>query len=382
MDSEKGVTMRTHLTVLIISIIVFALYFKIGFLIPQPSESFRVPEADLLRKEAMRRGLKPVPVSWHDALHYVDNPDNPLSAEKIALGQRLYFDPILSKDRTINCASCHVLGDGGDDDRPTAIGFHNQPNPKHLNSPTVLNAALAKRQFWDGRSPDVEDQAKGPIQAPFEMAMTPEEVVRRVKEDVSYVEMFKKVFPVEGITFDTVTKAIGAYERTLLTRGSFDRFLEGDDSAISEKAKTGLDLFMRIGCKGCHTGISVGGQSLQIFPLRRYNSILAPESRFVNGERYFAGFRWQKARGDEAYPFPDIGGFHGRNGQFLFRVPILRNVTRTAPYFHNGSIEKIEEAVRIMARHQLGLTLSDEQIGQIVAFLETLEGDPVGYHIQ
>ncbi len=228
----------------------------------------------------------------------------------------------------------------------------------------------------------MEDQAKGPIQAPFEMGMTPGEVEERLKADPGYRALFEKIFPTEGVTFDTVTKAIAAFERTLLTRGAYDRFLEGDDDAISQKAKRGLYLFMRIGCKGCHTGMSVGGQSLQHFPLRKYNSILSPESRFVNDERYFAGFRWQKIRGDEPYPFPDIGGFHGRNGQFVFRVPILRNVTRTAPYFHNGSVKKIEEAVRIMARHQLGLILSDEQIEEIVAFLKTLEGDPVGYEIR
>ncbi|WP_456450324.1 cytochrome-c peroxidase [Hydrogenimonas sp.] len=373
--------LRIHLVVFAIALVVLSLYFN-GFFIPEPNASFKLPDAQALRKEALSRGLAPVPARWEEALEVVDNPDNPLTPEKIALGERLYFDPILSKDRTINCASCHILGEGGDDNRPTAIGYHGLPNPKHLNSPTVLNAALAKRQFWDGRSPDVEDQAKGPIQAPFEMAMTPGEVVARLKARPDYVESFAKVFPKEGITFDTVTKAIGAYERTLLTRGAFDRFLEGDDEALDEKARAGLHLFMRIGCKGCHTGMSVGGQSLQRFPLRRYNGLLAPTSVIVNDARYFAGFRWQKPRGDEPYPFPDVGGFHGAKGQFLFRVPILRNITRTAPYFHNGLVEKLEEAVRLMARHQLGLVLNDEQVGQIVAFLKSLEGDPVGYEVR
>ncbi|MCF6200870.1 MAG: c-type cytochrome [Hydrogenimonas sp.] len=332
-----------------------------------------------LRQRALSRGLKPVPLSWEEAKEIVQNPQNPLTPKKISLGKALYFDPILSKNETISCASCHILEDGGDDNLPTAIGIEGRANPKHLNSPTVLNAALAKRQFWDGRSPDLEDQAKGPIAAPFEMGMTPEETVMRIKSNPNYSKRFLEVFPDEGVTFDTITKAIAAYERTLLTRGAFDLFLEGDDDAISQKAKKGLYLFMRLGCKGCHTGMSVGGQSLQRFPLRRYNSILSPESRFIGDERYFAGFSWQKIRPEEPFPFPDIGGFHGRNGQFLFRVPILRNVTRTAPYFHNGSVEKIEDAVRIMARHQLGLILSDEQIGQIVEFLKTLEGDLVEY---
>ncbi len=373
--------MKTVIAILVVSFVVFALYFKIGLLIPAGGEKTPSIDSHELRQRALSRGLKPVPLTWEEAKNVVETSRNRLTLQKIALGKDLYFDPILSKNRSVSCASCHIIEDGGDDNLPTAIGIGGQPNPKHLNSPTVLNAALAKRQFWDGRSPDVEDQAKGPIQAPFEMGMRPEEVVERLKNDPDYSKRFMRVFPKEGVTFDTVTKAIAAYERTLLTRGPFDLFLEGDDDAISQKAKKGLYLFMRIGCKGCHTGMSVGGQSLQRFPLRRYNSILSPESRFVNDERYFAGFNWQKIRGDEPFPFADIGGFHGRNGQFLFRVPILRNVTRTAPYFHNGSVEKIEDAVRIMARHQLGLVLSDEQIGEIVEFLKTLEGEPVRYEV-
>ncbi len=368
--------------ILLISFAVFALYFNIGVFIPASDKSTHTIKDEELRKMALDRGLFPVPKTWAKAKEVVDNPENPLTPEKIELGKELYFDPILSKDSTISCASCHILEDGGDDNRPTAIGIYGQPNPFHLNSPTVLNAALAKRQFWDGRSPNVEDQAKGPIQAPFEMGMTPDEAVLRVKGSEKYLSLFSKVFPKEGVTFDTITKAIGAYERTLLTRGAFDRFLEGDESAISKKAKRGLYLFMRIGCKGCHTGMSVGGQSMQNFPLRRYNSILSPQSRFVNDKRYFAGFKWQKIEAEEPFPFPDTGGFHGRNGQFLFRVPILRNITRTAPYFHNGSVEKIEDAVRIMARHQLGLLLDDRQVDEIVAFLKTLEGDLVEYKIR
>ena len=367
--------MRTHLIVLLISVVTLYFYFN-GFFIPAPDSDFEIPSAAELRREALEHGLAPIPAEWERAKPMVETAKNPLTPEKIALGERLYFDPILSKDRTINCASCHILQEGGDDNRPTAIGYRHQANPSHLNSPTVLNAALAKRQFWDGRSPDVEDQAKGPIQAPFEMSMTPDEVMKRLKKRPEYVDHFRQVFPKEGITFDTVTQAIGAYERTLLTRGVFDRFLEGDDTALGPKAQKGLYLFMRLGCKGCHTGVSVGGQRLPRFPLRPYRGLLAPRSLFINGERYFAGFKWQRPN-DDPFPFPDTGGFHGRNSQFLFRVPILRNVTRTAPYFHNGSVDKLEEAVRIMGRHQLGLTLTKEQIDAIVTFLKTLEGDPV-----
>ncbi len=373
--------MKTVLTILAITFGVFALYFKIGLIVPASKGETVAMESHKLRELALSRGLKPVPASWEEAKSAVYNPQNIITPKKVALGKSLYFDTLLSSDGTVSCATCHIIDDGGDDNLPTAVGVHGMKNPSHLNSPTVLNAALAKRQFWDGRSPDVEDQAKGPIQAPFEMDMTPKEVVERVSADPGYKRGFAEVFPDEGVTFDTVTKAIAAYERTLLTRGAFDLFLDGDDDAISDKAKKGLYLFIRLGCKGCHTGMSVGGQSLQRFPLRRYNSILSPESRLVNGKRYFVGFNWQKISAEEPFPFPDTGGFHGRNGQFLFRVPILRNVTRTAPYFHNGSVKRIEDAVKIMARHQLGLLLSDEQVEEIVAFLKTLEGEPVKYDI-
>jgi len=369
---------KSHLIIFLIVSVVVVVLMNIGIFISVPEDRGIAVDAETLRKEALRRGLSPVPAQWNEAKKAVGNPD----PEMITLGERLFFDPVLSKDRTINCATCHIIEDGGDDNRPTAIGYHGQANPFHLNSPTVLNAALAKRQFWDGRSPDVEDQAKGPIQAPFEMAMTPPEVVERLKADPSYVETFARVFPEEGITFDTATRAIGAYERTLLTRGAYDRFVEGDDDAIGEDAKAGLTLFMNLGCKGCHSGMSFGGQSLQTFPLRPYHTPIVPHSVYANGKRYFKEFSLGSVSYDSPFPFPDIGGFHGKNGMHRFRVPILRNVTRTGPYFHNGSVDKIEEAVRIMARHQLGVDLNQKQIDRIVAFLKTLEGGPVGYEIR
>lgn len=372
-------------TLSIISLIVATitlLFFNVGLFIPTPKSTNMIIKSKELRDYALSHGLKPIPKTWKKAKVLVSNPNNPLSAKKISLGRSLFFDSILSRDETITCASCHLIGDGGDDNRPTAIGYHNRKNPKHLNSPTVLNAALAKREFWDGRSPNVEDQAKGPIQAPFEMNMTPQELVKRVKKKEIYVQAFKDVFKKEGITFDTITKAIGAYERTLLTRGSYDRFLEGDDNAISEEAKKGLFLFMRLGCKGCHTGRSVGGQSMQKFPVRKYDGMIVPVSIFINGRQIFSKFKFQPIHvGSAPYPFDDIGGFHGKNDQFKFRVPILRNITRTAPYFHNGAVKDLKKVVWIMARHQLGISLSKQQIKQIIAFLKTLEGGLVDYNV-
>jgi len=320
-----------------------------------------------LRQMALSRNILPTPLDDVGLLKATDNPDNPMSSEKIALGKKLFFDPILSKDQTINCATCHILEQGGDDNLPTAIGYHGRANPRHLNSPTVLNAALAKRQFWDGRAKDVEEQAGGPIQAPFEMNMTPEEVVSRLSAKPEYVEDFKKVFG-EKITFENVRRAIGAYERTLLTHGKFDEFLEGNNDAISPAAKRGLTLFIVKGCKGCHTGMSVGGQSIQKFPVRSYPSdylglLFSPDINLKTSP----------------FPFINTGGFLGRNDNLRFRVPILRNINKTAPYFHNGSIKELKEAVRIMSKYQIGDEFSPEQIDDMLAFLKTLDGDLVVY---
>jgi len=324
-----------------------------------------------LRERALSTTFKPVPKTYEGLLKVVDNPENPLSKEKIALGKALFNDTILSDDRTVSCASCHILKDGGDDNLPTAIGVRRQPNPSHLNSPTVLNAALAKAQFWDGRAKDVEEQAGGPIQAPFEMHMTPEDVESRLNSHPEYPAKFREVFNEDNITFEQVRKAIGAYERTLLTRGAYDRFLEGDDNAISAQAKRGMTLFLTKGCKGCHSGMSVGGQSLQQFPLRRYVS-----------EYIGLWFEPDIRLRESPFPFINEGGFLGKNKELKFRVPILRNVTRTGPYFHNGAVDKIEEVVRIMSKYQIGNEFTPEQIDDVVAFLKTLEGDPVAYDIK
>lgn len=321
-----------------------------------------------LREKALSLGMKPVPKTYEALLKVVNNPENPMTHAKITLGQKLFFDPLLSKDRDISCASCHILQEGDDDNIPTAIGHQGLENPFHLNSPTVLNAALATKQFWDGRAKDVEEQSAGPIQAPFEMNMTPLEVEERLKNNPAYVEAFQKVFETD-ITFENVQKAIGAYERTLLTYGKFDAFLDGDDLALSKKAQKGLNTFIDKGCKGCHAGMSVGGQSIQKFPLRPYK------------DWFNISFTPKMKIKDQTFPFENRGGFLGQDNHKRFRVPILRNITKTAPYFHNGAIKEIEEAVRIMGKHQIGINFTKEQIEEIVAFLKTLEGDIVDYKI-
>jgi len=321
-------------------------------------------DAKGLREAALKHNLLPIPATKEAQRALVENKKNPLTDTKIALGKRLFFDTILSADRTMSCASCHILEEGGDDNLPTAIGIHGQANPFHLNSPTVLNAALAKAQFWDGRAKDVEEQAGGPIQAPFEMGMTPGEVEKRLNAHPAYMKLFNTVFGEGHITFEQVRYAIGAYERTLLTRSAYDRFLEGDDRAISQEAQRGMSLFITKGCSGCHTGRSVGGQSLQKFPLRRYLSDYV-------GVLFTPNMQLKQS----PFPFVNEGGFLGRDDSGYFRVPILRNITKTAPYFHNGAVKELEEVVRIMSQYQLGEVFTPEQIKEVVAFLKSLESE-------
>jgi len=347
---------------LLFLIIIFLLLFMLP---PKAMKQFSDKE---LRGVALSSNMLPIPISYETLLEVVDNSENPMSRAKIALGKKLFFDTILSKDRTINCASCHILEEGGDDNLPTAIGHGGQANPFHLNSPTVLNAALAKTQFWNGRAKDVEEQAGGPIQAPFEMHMRPDEVEERLNHNQAYLKEFKAIFGQEQITFENVRKAIGAYERTLLTYGAYDKFLEGDNDAMSAKAKRGMALFLTKGCKGCHTGMSVGGQSMQKFPLRRYLSE-------YTGVIFEPDLKLKKS----PFPFKNKGGFLGKDNRLKFRVPILRNISKTAPYFHNGSVDKLEEVVRIMSKYQLGNEFNEAQIEEMVAFLKTLDGELVVY---
>jgi len=361
--------MNSFMKVLGITIVVMVLLLSLPTILPKKAPK-ELSDA-MLRERALSTNMLPVPKTYEALLKVVDNPDNLMSKEKIALGKELFFDPLLSQDKDISCASCHKLKEGGDDNLPTAIGHQGQANPSHLNSPTLLNAALAKSQFWDGRAKDVEEQAGGPIQAPFEMHMTPQEVVARLNDHQAYPAKFKEVFDAQGVTFKQVRNAIGAYERTLLTRGAYDRFLEGDNDAISPQAKRGMTLFLTAGCKGCHTGMSVGGQSIQKFPLRSYFADYI-------GLLYSPDITLKES----PFPFENVGGFLGRDDTLRFRVPVLRNVTKTAPYFHNGSVEKLEEAVRIMSKYQIGNEFTPKQIDDVVAFLKTLEGELVEYEIK
>ncbi len=297
---------------------------------------------DPLQKKAMDAGLKQIPADKTELMKIID-PKHMLTDERVALGKKLYFEPRLSKSGLISCNTCHNLGMGGVDGIPAAIGHKWTANPHHLNSPTVYNAVFASRQFWDGRSPDLEDQAKGPAVAEPEMAATPELIEARVQSMPEYVEAFKKAYGDKTkIDFDQITSTIGIFERTLVTPSRFDSFMQGDSNALTDEEKEGLEVFIDKGCASCHNGIALGG-SMQPFPVA------------------------------QPYKYANIGDFKGdKNGKV--KVPTLRNITETAPYFHNGAIWSLKEAVQEMGRTQLGMDINDTDSAKIIIFLKALKG--------
>ena len=336
-----------------------------------------------LRERALSKGLKAIPTDFKELKAQVDDVNNPITLPKIILGKKLFNDKNLSKDRTVACASCHDITKGGEDSIPTAIGYKKLENPSHLNSPTVLNTAYSKHLFWDGRASSLREQAGGPMQAPFEMASTPELVELRVQENPEYTALFQNAYDDENaITFENVTKAIAVYEKTLVTRGAFDRYLEGDESALNEKAKKGLNLFINLGCKGCHFGPAVGGQEMQQFPLRDYNSIIRITSTYYeetdSREVTEVSFNFEMYHD---YPFENVGGFMGKDSNKKFRVPILRNVSKTGPYFHNGVVKTLREAIALMSTYQIGVDLTPTQLDSMEEFLKSLNGEIVDYKL-
>lgn len=275
---------------------------------------------------------------------------NPTTPEKIALGRMLFYDARLSKDNTVSCNSCHNLEKYGVDGLRFSLGVNGQKGGR--NSPTVYHAAGQVLQFWDGRSPDVEEQAKGPVLNPVEMAMTsPAEVEAKLRAVPGYARLFAEAFPdqKQPVTFDNMALAIGVFERGLTTPSRWDRFLAGDRSALTEQEFSGHHEFMHSGCATCHNGPFVGGRSLQ-----KLGAVKAWPEGSDNGRESVT-----KSRTDS----------------MVFKVPTLRNVAQTAPYFHDGSVARLDEAVRRMAEHQLGQKLSERQVSQIVAWLNTLTGE-------
>lgn len=278
-----------------------------------------------------------------------------LSPERVALGERLYHDPNLSLDGTISCASCHDIAAGGDDGLAVSPGVGGHLGG--VNSPTTLNSHLNFAQFWDGRAETLEDQAAGPIMNPVEMANTFENVIGYLQSEESYVEGFNAAFEDGTISEETVTSAIADYERTLTTpNGPFDRWLRGEDDAMNEQELRGLTSFMTVGCTSCHQGAGIGGTMYQ---------------RMGNVNDYFGSLA--RALDENDYGRFNVTGDDA--DRHRFKVPILRNVTDTGPYMHDGAIEDLGEVVHIMAYHQLGRTLEQSEIDDIVAFMGTLGGE-------
>jgi cytochrome c peroxidase len=265
------------------------------------------------------------------------------------LGKKLYFDPRLSKSGFISCNSCHNLSMGGTDNLTTSIGHGWQEGP--INSPTVLNASLNVAQFWDGRALTLKDQAAGPIENPKEMALSHTVAVDRIASIPGYVNEFALVFDKQGVSIDTITDAIAEFEKTLKTPNArFDKWLLGDANAITAEEKAGYQLFKTSGCVACHNGEAVGGASFQKF------GIIEP---YVTDN---------PAEGRIAVTGKDAD-------RFSFKVPTLRNIELTYPYFHDGAADTMEEAVDIMGRLQLGRKFTDDETSKIVAFMKTLTGD-------
>ena len=283
---------------------------------------------------------------------------NPWTQEKADLGRMLYYDTRLSKNQDISCNTCHDLANYGVDVREvdgkrTATSEGHKKAFGDRNSPTVYNAAFHLAQFWDGRAADVEEQAKGPVLNPVEMSMADDaSVVKDLASTPGYAEPFKAAFPddKDPITYDNVAKAIGAFERKLVTPSKFDTFIAGDASALSDAEAAGLKTFMDVGCTQCHSGALLGGNQFQKLGNVKPWPDLKDEGRFVVTQSA-----------------PD---------KYSFKVPSLRNITETGPYLHDGSIDSLEEMVKKMAEHQLAKgSLTDEETASIITFLGTLKGD-------
>jgi len=290
-------------------------------------------------------------------------PDNPITPDKVELGKQLYFDPRLSKDGTVSCNSCHDLAAAGADTKPVSTGVGGAQGTR--NSPTVWNSAFHSAQFWDGRAQSLEEQAKGPLVTPVEMAMPSFDAVEaRVKGIPGYVAQFDKVFGKNSVTIDNIAKAIATYERTLIsTNSKFDTFRFVDKGVLSQDEWQGFQTFRQTGCVQCHMGpdfsgpppLARGGGFYQTFPRFPNNALVAKYKLLEDQGRYNV----TKQEAD----------------RHVYRVPSLRNVAKTAPYFHNGSVARLDETVRVCAKGGNNRDLSAGEVKSIVAFLGTLSGE-------
>jgi len=308
-------------------------------------------ESAALEKEVgdMARGMfKPLSAS-------AETPENALTPAKVKLGKVLYFDKRLSLNNTQSCNTCHNLSTFGVDNLPTSPGDAGKNGDR--NSPTSFNAALHTTQFWDGRAKDVEEQAGMPVTNPVEMAIPNEAfLVKRLAELDLYKKLFAEAFPGEKapVTYQNLSKAIGAFERTLLTPSKWDSYLSGQADALSLAEKKGLQTFINVGCTSCHSGELLGGNMFQKFGVHHDYWEYTKSTKVDEGR-----FTVSKNEADK----------------YVFKVPSLRNITKTAPYFHDGSVAELKDAVRIIAKVNLNKDLKDDEISSIITFLEALTGE-------
>lgn len=277
---------------------------------------------------------------------------NAVTNEKITLGKALFFDPRLSKSGLISCNTCHNVGMGGDDFQETSTGHGWQQGPR--NSPTVLNAVFNLAQFWDGRAKDLKEQAKGPVQASVEMNNTPEGALKTINSMPEYVEMFQQAFPDDEnpVTFDNMAAAIEIFETTLTTPDArFDKFLRGQQAALSVTEQRGLGFFMKKGCVECHAGVNMGGEDYYQFGV-----VEQPVNSIMGNDK--GRFTVTQATDDE----------------YVFKSPSLRNIGLTSPYFHSGKVWSLKEAVAVMSSAQLGISLTSQEVDDIYMFLQSTTG--------
>ena len=307
----------------------------------------------------------PVSAQWQQALP--ETPpipaDNPQSAAKIKLGKTLFLDPRLSSTGTVSCNSCHNVMAGGEDNRPNSVGVGGQTGGR--GAPTVWNSAFLSVQFWDGRAPSLEEQARGPVTNPIEMGMKDwDAVIKLLKAIPGYEALFQAAFgDKDPITADNAVKAIAAYERTLITPNSpYDRYVKGDKGALTEQQVRGMSMFVEAGCLSCHMGPNFSGPQLPMGTGWFWKFPNKPGSEYDTKYKLLEDTGRYEVTKNEA-------------DKHMWRVPTLRNVALTAPYFHNGAVPTLDEAVRVMAKTQINKTLTDEQVQDLVAFLKSLTGE-------
>ena len=287
--------------------------------------------------------------------------DNPTTDTKVELGKMLFMDPRFSSTGTVSCNSCHNVMEGGDDSRSVSMGVHGKTGGR--NAPTVWNSAFHSVQFWDGRAPLLEDQAKGPVANPIEMGMKDvETAMARVKKIPGYKTFFDKAFGENGMTVVNAAKAVAAFERTLITPNSpYDKYVKGDKKAMTQQQVRGMNKFAETGCTSCHSGAAFNGPQPKLG-----EGFYVKFPTFDND--YVKKYNLSADKGREEA----TGKATDRN---MFRIPTLRNITDTAPYFHNGSVNDLNEAVRVMAKSQLNVKLAEKDVNDIVAFLGALTGE-------